>query len=462
MIFLFLFAFYPVVSAQNDSSKVLSLNAFMSSVKQFHPVAKQAELLIRNADANMISALGNFDPKLFYGFNNKFFDGKNYYGLTEGGFTLATRIGLEVEAGFEQNSGVKLNPENVLPENGLLYSKFSLQLLQGVIIDERRAALKQARIFKDLSATEKIAILNELMYRAGKAYWDWQLAYENLKVHREAVGTAKERFEGVKKSWALGDRPAIDTVEASIQWQDRELNFQQGKMDFISKGLMLSNFLWTEGEVPVVLNSNIVPEIQPAQPERIDFTTRIKRLDSLVSNHPELRLYDFKMDQLLVDKRLKQDKLKPKLKLDYNPLYRPENLSTGLLNNYKWGVSFGIPVFLRKERGDLAMAKIKINQLALQTGNKRNELMNKTRTSINEYNNLNGQIEIYSKNVNSYIRLWESEKRLFDNGESSLFMINSREMSMINARLKLNEIINKNRKAALDADYAFGVLNTMY
>ena len=88
--------------------------------------------------------------------------------------------------------------------------------------------------------------------------------------------------------------------------------------------------------------------------------------------------------------------------------------------------------------------------------------MNKTRVSINEYNNLNGQIEIYSKNVNSYIRLWQSEQRLFNSGESSLFMINSREMSMINARIKLNEIVNKNRKAALDADYAFGVLNSIY
>jgi hypothetical protein len=58
--------------------------------------------------------------------------------------------------------------------------------------------------------------------------------------------------------------------------------------------------------------------------------------------------------------------------------------------------------------------------------------------------------------------LWESEKRLFEQGESSLFMMNSREMSMINARLKLNEMIYKNQKALLEADYSFGLLNSMY
>jgi hypothetical protein len=64
--------------------------------------------------------------------------------------------------------------------------------------------------------------------------------------------------------------------------------------------------------------------------------------------------------------------------------------------------------------------------------------------------------------VINYERLWESEKRLFEQGESSLFMMNSREMSMINARLKLNEMIYKNQKALLEADYSFGLLNSMY
>jgi len=449
--------------AQNDSTRVLRFNEFLGLVKKHHPVAKQAGLLLKSAKAAEQAARGSFDPKLFYELNDKFYDSKNYYQLGEGGFSVATNIGLEVKAGYEQNEGIYLNPENTVPGNGLLYTKFSLPLLQGLIIDERRAALKQAKILNELSEVERLALLNQLMYNAGKAYWDWQLAYINLKVFNEAVVTAQIRFEGVKKSWSFGDRPAIDTVEANIQLQDRIINYQQGRLDFITKGLMLSNFLWIDNDVPVVITEKTIPEPYiPNGALAVNLNLRVKQMDSLMNNHPELKVYEFKLKQLQVDKRLKQDKLKPRLNVNYNPLYNPDNLSAGFMNNYKYGISVGFPVFLRKERGELAMARIKIDRIGLETGNKRNELLNKTKVSVNEFNNLLGQIDIYDKNVINYERLWESEKRLFEQGESSLFMMNSREMSMINARLKLNEMIYKNQKALLEADYSFGLLNSMY
>ena len=108
------------------------------------------------------------------------------------------------------------------------------------------------------------------------------------------------------------------------------------------------------------------------------------------------------------------------------------------------------------------MAKIKIENTTYDNINKRNELMNQIKSTINEFNTYRNQIAIYSKNVGNYERLWQSEKRLFDSGESSLFMINSREMSYINAQIKLNEIINKNKNAALETEYGLGLLNSTY
>ena len=108
------------------------------------------------------------------------------------------------------------------------------------------------------------------------------------------------------------------------------------------------------------------------------------------------------------------------------------------------------------------MTRIKIENTGYENKNKRIELLNKTKSTMNEFTNYTGQIDIYSKNVTNYERLWQSEQRLFDSGEGSLFMINSREMSYINARIKLNEIINKTKKSALEAEYAFGLLHTMY
>lgn len=450
-------------NGQQDSLTVLRFVDFLQLVKQHHPLAKQAELITKSADATTLAAKGNFDPKLFYDFRNKFYDSKNYYELGNGGFKIPTWFGLELKGGYEQNQGNYLNPENTVPNQGLVYSQISLPLLQGLIIDERRATLKQAKLFQELSVFDKINTINELLYKAGKAYWEWQLTYTNLQVHQNAVTISQERFSAVKKTSTLGDRPAIDTVEANIQLQDRIINLQQALMDYRTKSLLLSNYLWLENDVPIELTEKTIPEIATEKYEKEEMLlTNVFKIDSLVNAHPNLKMYDFKLKQLTVEKKLKQDKLKPSLNVNYNPLFNAENINMGYQNNYKWGVTVGFPILLRKERGDLQLTKIKIATTTYENLNKRNELLNKVKSTINEYNIYKNQIAIYSKNVVNYERLWQSEKRLFDSGESSLFMINSREMSYINAQLKLNEIINKNKKAALDAEYSFGLLNTIY
>jgi outer membrane protein TolC len=234
-------------------------------------------------------------------------------------------------------------------------------------------------------------------------------------------------------------------------------------MDYRTKSLLLSNYLWLENDVPIELTEKTIPEIGTLNYEKETMLySNVLNIDSLINAHPNLKMYDFKLKQLAVEKRFKQDKLKPSLNVNYNPLFNAENINMGYQNNYKWGVTVGFPIFLRKERGDLQLTKLKIATTTYDNLNKRNELMNKVKSTINEYNIYKDQIAVYSKNVINYERLWQSEKRLFDSGESSLFMINSREMSYINAQIKLNEIINKNKKAALDTEYSFGLLNTIY
>jgi hypothetical protein len=72
------------------------------------------------------------------------------------------------------------------------------------------------------------------------------------------------------------------------------------------------------------------------------------------------------------------------------------------------------------------------------------------------------QFDLYESTVKNYEKLWLAEKTMFDSGESSLFIINSREMSYINSQLKLNELFIKKKKAVLEFDYSLGILNTNY
>jgi len=460
-----LFLFFWVVTITfvkaQDTLIKLDIFTFMEYVKQNHPLVKQANLITEVAEANKLMARGNFDPKLYYDLGNKYFDSKNYYAVQNGGLKIPTWFGLELKGGYEQNTGTYLNPENTTPNNGLIYSQLSLPLLQGLIIDERRAVLKQAKLFGEFSVFEKNNIINELLYKAGKSYWDWELSYANLKVYEEAVKLSQIRFDATKKLTKLGDRPTIDTVEANIQLQDRILAYQQALMDFKTKSLLLSNFLWLENNVPVEITEKTIPEINEKSNKELEnyILRSVLKIDSTINEHPNLKIYDFKLQQLSIEKKFKSDKLKPTLNVNYNPLFNPDNIYFNYQNNYKWGAAFSFPIFLRKERGDLKLTKIKIENTKLEVINKRNELTNKVKASINELNNYKNQMDIYSKNVTNYEQLWLSEKKLFETGESSLFMINSRETGYINAKIKLNEIKNKYHKSTLEAKYSFGQLN---
>ncbi|MGE0636606.1 MAG: TolC family protein [Bacteroidia bacterium] len=463
---LLLTLFFSVAAiAQNDSLLVFSFTEFLEFVKKNHPVAKQAKLLPEIGQAGVLNARGGFDPSAFTNIDQKYFDEKKYFSLINSGFKIPTWYGIELKGGYEQNQGAFLSPESSVPSQGLAYAGISIPIGQGLFIDERRAALKQAKIYAQATIAEQQLMLNELIYNAGKSYWDWFTAYNNLIVFEDALRAAQERFKAVKQSAILGDRPFVDTLESGIQVQDRMLNLQQAQLEYKNKSLFLSTFLWNENNVPLEMEQNIIPaEFNSIIINENEAESFITRIDSIRESHPAIAISTFKIQKLKIEKKWKTEKLKPLLNINYNALTAPVNSdvwSNYSINNYKWGLTFYMPLLLRKERGDLQLTKLKLTDAEYELQNKNLELVNKARASLNEHNISKQQIKLYSNTVNDYNALLAAEKRMFDSGESSLFMINAREMSSINARLKLIDLVTKNRKALLSVEYAFGELGLL-
>jgi outer membrane protein TolC len=438
----------------------MSLKQFYELVYLNHPLVLRVRLNVDNAKSMQLAVKGNFDPKLFYQFNDKYFNEKNYYQLNNAGLSIPTKYGVDFKTGFENNDGYFLNPENTTPQKGLYYAQISVPLVQGIMTDERRTILKQAQINIKASQAELDFQLNELFYKAVKSYLEWQLAFANLSINKEAYTLGKQRFDAVKRSFELGDRPAIDTVEAGIQVFDRLAGWQQAELEFKNKSIELSGFLWLSNSTPALLDSSIIPDANINS--LIDKATNDQKdVNEIIALHPNIKASNFKLEMLNVEKKLKLEKLKPMINLNYNPLFDAANVSSSAFNNYKWGVSVNFPLFLRKERGDLMSAKLKIQQSQLELEYKKNEIGNKIKMSQNDIQYSKNQLEIFKNNIKNYEALWKAEKRLFDNGESSLFMINSRENTFINARIKLNDYNFKYNKSVLELYYAKGQLQNL-
>jgi len=448
-IFYLFFGLLFTAHAQVQDSLELQFNEYLGYVKKFHPIAKQAGLTLSIGQANLMKARGGFDPKIEADYARKEFKGTEYWDRLSATFKIPTWYGIELKGNFEQNEGDFLNLSETLPDDGLYGAGVSLSLGRGSWINERMATLKKAKFFREQTKADRDLLVNQILFDASLAYFDWLQAYLDKEVFNNFLSNAETRFEGIKKSARAGDKAAIDTVEAKIAVQNRALELEQANVRFRNKSLELSNFLWGNDNVPLELQPNVLPDIDLEAD--IDFTLEIlgKPLDSFIlENHPKLKSLGYKIDGLRVDKRLKTNKLLPKIDVEYNFLTEtPDLLNSFVTEQYKGRLSFQLPLFLRKERGDLKLAKLKFNDAQFEFDNAQIEIRNRVLAIYNELESFEKQNVLIYDIVTNYRTMLSAEERKFSFGESSLFLINSRESKLIDAVLKQNLVQNKYYKA---------------
>ena len=430
--------------SQDKVESIMTLSEYLSYVKKFHPIVKQANLVINEGEAKLLKARGAFDPKIEVDFDNKEFKDKEYYNKLNAAFKIPTYYGIEFKANFENNSGDFLSPEANVPDDGLYSAGISASLLKGLLINKRMASLKQAKLFLNQRREDQQILVNEILYNASISYFKWLKTYNQKKVHQEFLKNAEIRFKATKRAFFEGEKPAIDTTEAGITLNNRLLNLEKARIKLVKSSLELSNFLWLNDNTPVELQDNIIPDIKTFN--NVDTTFNIALFNNEnfdINNHPKIKSLEYKIKGLNIERKLKMNNLLPKLDVQYNFLTDNRNRINTLTNrNYKAGINFKLPLFLRKERGDLKLAKIKLNDKKFENQVAKVTITNKIDAIQQELKSYIKQSDYLSKIVVDYGTLLKAEDRKFFLGESSLFLVNYREVKLIDSKLKAIDLEN--------------------
>src|SRR5690606_7882403 len=104
------------------------------------------------------------------------------------------------------------------------------------------------------------------------------------------------------------------------------------------------------------------------------------------------------------------------------------------------GLNISFPLFLRKERADLKLAKLKLLDTEFEIQSTRITLKNKIDAITQELDSYIIQNNYTNTIVADYNTMLNAEERKFFLGESSLFLVNSRESKLIDAKLKAIEL----------------------
>jgi len=461
-LFIFILVYACFAGVAFGQNKTLNIENTLDIVRKYHPVIKQSFLQNEMSKNDLLATKSVFDPSFQMNTEEKTFDNKLYYRFNNTELKIPLWYGIDIKAGTENNIGERIDPS--LTINNSAFVGVSLEPFRGIMVDKRNSIVKQAKNFVELTKNEQLLVVNDLLLETTSAYWNWVNAYYINTILIRSVQNNKERYEVVKKSFFAGDRAAIDTTEALTQLQTFEIMQNQAALDLQKARLELSNYFWTANGMPYELEEEILPlsNFELNKINNIELGRLEELVDQAIQTHPKIKMTNNKSTILDIEKRLKTIELFPSLKLNYNALENnlsriSSNLNTS--NNTKYGVTLTMPLFQRQARGELAKTKNKIDELDWNIKYITLEIENKVRGSFAEFYALKQQVKTNEGILTANKLLFDTENIKFQIGESSLFLINNRELKFIETEQKQIALIAKFYLSIYKNLWAMGSLN---
>jgi outer membrane protein TolC len=295
-----------------------------------------------------------------------------------------------------------------------------------------------------LSQAERKLQAIAVLYDASQAYFNWKKNFNEVQLYEEYNENAQIRFKGIQSLINQGDKPAIDSVEAGIIVKNRKLSLEDSNLKLAKAKLELANFLWLENNIPLELSDELIPETQLELTIQESLKTNdLLNTDFSITNHPKINALQSKIDMLNVEQKLKANMLLPKIDVGYSYISEPSYIDNYQFKDYKIGLDFYFPLFLRKERGSLKLAKFKVQETEFTLDLEKVQLTNKINAQKMEIESLLRQKELIKGLVQDNLTMLNSEERLFSFGESSLFLINTRENNLVSAQLSKIALENR-------------------
>jgi outer membrane protein TolC len=446
-----------------DSAYAFTIENFYAIIMQHHPVVKQVDLLGEVARQEVRLARGSFDPKIEASLVKKNFNGVEYYNASNAELKFPTLFPIDPKVGIDRNKGEYLNPERYIGDTydyRQLYAGISLPLGRGLFTDERRTALRQAQLFTQFTEAEQIKQLNKLLLDAAKDYWQWYYAYYNFRLYHRSVRIAKDVFNRTKINCEYGELAPIDTIQAKLTLQQRQIEQQEAWMEFQNTGTQISNYLWDSLSNPLMLSLRWAP-VDEQNTSALGTSTLNELMDRAQENHPELQKIRIKLQQLDYDRRLAIENLKPGLNLNYSLINQPVNPEWNFVtptgDDYKFGLDFSFPIFLRKERAKFAFARIKISNTEYEERITNLRIKNDIQFAYNTLTNNQNILQQQQAMADNYNTLLRAELLNVENGESDLFKWNVQQEKLLQAQSKVLKLKTEVEKQKALLYWAAGI-----
>ena len=435
-------------SAQTELAKLDTLGtpftfpAFLDVILANHPVATQARLVADQARSDLRTAWGVFDPTITASWDQKTFGGTQYYNYFDAELKIPLPIGADVTVAFDRTMGRYFNPDRRTASNGTVDVGISIPLGQRIITDERRNALQLARAARDAGEADRTGIVNKLLFSAAKDYGAWYESWRRRVIAQGGEALAEFRLQAVRRRVSNGESAPIDTIEALLELQRRQVTRFETEASFYVASLDVTSYLWDDAGRPVPLPGDATPVLVGLESVGIDSTRLEALLDLATRRNPDLLKVQARIKQAEAQRLFNTQALLPLAEAKLAGLGnsdREQSFFDGerLDNNYKAGLSIKSPLLFLKETGRFASSGQRLEFQRLERDRLRREVEFDARAAIFDLFNLERLRQRQVANVRNASLLRDAEQVRYENGESTLLILNLRERLVLDEAVKL-------------------------
>jgi outer membrane protein TolC len=411
----------------------LRLVDVLAQVLLAHPELDAADFKRLQAQAKLLSTQGAFDVTLKNATDWNLFNSSSGIGKAKDVFSSITTLEKKTRYGATLGVGARLvtgdisTPFSPTGDAGEYFLSLRLPFLKDRGANATWAKEKQAETGLELADAEWQQKRLSLLEKAGQTYWKWVLNGRKLQVTQQLIALAEQRLKQVKRFAELGDLPEIDAVEAEQELARREALLVDEQEALQDSALDVALTLWPVATTPQKQSEAPTLQRLPQQWPTPDFNypQRAEALALAYQHRPELKTIALGRTLSLIDWKVAANALLPQLDAIVQPGYEAGKNGIGAV--LKAGVELVVPLQRRGAKGEQQLATLKLSELGAQE----RLLLGRLQTEVDQafigLRQAKLRIEKNKQQLTLAQRLEQGEQRRYELGDSTLFVLNTRE-----------------------------------
>lgn len=424
--------------AQGTAPTPLTLEDVLRSSARSAPQIIEALARVRQAEGRSLTAEGAFDTVFDIDGQTRltsFYDGTEVEGRATRPFT---NNGGYVYGSYQVSRGrfPIYEDQNYTNQLGQFKVGGLYSLLRDRVIDERRTRRNVAGKDIDVARFEAEMVAIGVQRRAVDAYQNWVAAGFRLQAYRDLLALAERRRSGIARQITLGARPEILLTENDQNLVRRRGLVARAEQDFASAANALSLYLRDEAGTPITVNS----ERLPTDAKALTGLAGVNRAVAPTAR-PDYQTVLNRIDQATARLMLAENDLSPRLDLRGEMSKDFGRIGPGGRSRTPFeaivGFRFTVPLQNRAAKGRIAEAQAEISALDQRSRFLRDQIAVEVEGIVIAVTGAERLAAIAEQERSLADRLAAAERREFELGAADFFLVNQREETANDARVRL-------------------------